>query len=226
MSMKSYCGVIYIMTNPSFQNYVKIGYATNLEQRLNQLNRSETIPYAFRAYATYDVEQKLTDKVLHDLIDRLNPDLRSIEQFDGKKRTKEFYAMSAEDAYSLLESIALISGTLDRLKMVKPEGHEIADEEMANEIESESKRGPVLMTKIGIPVGAELKFIDDKNIVATVVDDRHVEYNGETTSLSALARQLKKYNHPVQGTLWFTYNGKKISDIRDGYDAKNVSNIG
>ena len=43
-------GVIYILTNPSFPEYVKIGYAAKLEERLRQLNRSEAIPYAFRAY--------------------------------------------------------------------------------------------------------------------------------------------------------------------------------
>ena len=44
-------GVIYILTNPSFPNYVKIGYAHNIEARLKQLNRSETIPFVFRVYA-------------------------------------------------------------------------------------------------------------------------------------------------------------------------------
>ena len=39
--------------------------------------------------------------------------------------------MSAEDAYSLLESIAKISGTQERLKRVQPEGHEIIDEQIA-----------------------------------------------------------------------------------------------
>ena len=48
-------GVIYILTNPSFPDYVKIGYAKDLEKRMKQLNRSETIPFAFRAYAVYEV---------------------------------------------------------------------------------------------------------------------------------------------------------------------------
>ena len=125
-------GVIYILTNPSFPDYIKIGYAQNIEQRLRQLNRSETIPFAFRVYAIYEVESRLTDKELHKLIDTLNPDLRTIETFDGKERVKEFYAMSAEDAYSLLECIAKISGTLSRLKRMEPEGHEILDEKIAN----------------------------------------------------------------------------------------------
>ena len=33
-------GVIYILTNPSFPEYVKIGYADDIDKRLMQLNRS------------------------------------------------------------------------------------------------------------------------------------------------------------------------------------------
>lgn len=49
-------GYIYILTNPSFKEYVKIGYADNVENRLRQLNNSECTPFAFRVYATYEVE--------------------------------------------------------------------------------------------------------------------------------------------------------------------------
>ena len=81
-------GCIYILTNPSFPDYVKIGYATNLEKRLKQLNRSETIPFAFRAYAIYEVDKPLTDKELHKLIDRLNPDLRTQTDYRGRRPTE------------------------------------------------------------------------------------------------------------------------------------------
>lgn len=39
-------GVIYILTNPSFPEYVKIGYADNIDKRLQQLKRSESIPFS------------------------------------------------------------------------------------------------------------------------------------------------------------------------------------
>lgn len=170
-------GVIYILTNPSFPEYVKIGYADNLEKRMEQLNRSESIPFAFRAYAIYEVTSRLTDRSLHDLIDKLNPELRSIDNFDGKERKREFYAMSPEEAYSLLECIARISGTEDRLKKMAPEGHEILDEETAKEVAKESKRGPFRFSKYDIPVGAVIKYINNPEIEATVVDDRHISYN-------------------------------------------------
>lgn len=208
-------GVIYILTNPSFPNYVKIGYADNLEKRMDQLNRSESIPFAFRAYAVYEVESRLTDIVLHDLIDKLNPELRSIDNFDGKERKREFYAMSPEEAYSLLESIAKISGTESRLKKMKPEGHEIQDEETAAEVAQEARRGPFRFSAANIPVGATLKYINDENVEVIVVDDRHISYKGVTTSVSALAQELLELDHAVQGTMYFIYEGEKLTDRRD-----------
>lgn len=213
--MSTSTGVIYILTNPSFPDYVKIGYATDIKKRLSQLNRSETIPFAFRVYAVYAVEKKLTDKELHKLIDKLNPDLRTIETFDGRERVKEFYAMSAADAYELLECIARISGTEERLQRLSPEGHEIADERIATEVRENVRRGPFRFGACNISVGSQIEFVEDPNIKATVVDDRHIEYNGETTSVSALAQKLKKFDHPVQGPLWFTYKGERLADLRN-----------
>ena len=208
-------GFIYILTNPSFKEYVKIGYAHDVEKRIQQLNRSETIPFAFRAYAKYEVDSELTDKELHNLIDKLNPDLRTIENFDGKKRVKEFFEMSKEDAYTILESIAKISGTTDRLKRCTPTGQQLEEEKRADEARENAKRGPFRFSEVGIKVGEEVVFIEDDSIRPVVVDDRHIKYDRQTTSLSALAQQLKGFNHPVQGTLWFTYKGVKLTDLRD-----------
>ena len=214
-------GVIYILQNPAFKEYVKIGYAHDIEKRLRQLNRSETIPFAFRVYAIYEVKSALTDMELHKLIDNLNPDLRTIETFDGKKRVKEFYAMSPEDAYSIMESIAKISGTIDCLKRLTPEGHEILDDEIANEVKENARRGPFRFSEVGIKIGEKIVYIEDASIQPVVVDDRHIEWNNQTTSLSALAQQLKNFNHAVQGTLWFTYKGVKLTDLRDQMERSN-----
>ena len=191
MTKEKKVGVIYILTNPSFPDYVKIGYATDIEKRLVQLNRSECIPFAFRVYATYEVSTPLQDKELHALIDRLNPELRAIDTFDGKTRTKEFYAMSAEDAYALLESIAKLSGTMDKLKRLTPNGHEILDEQMAAEVQEEVKerKSPFSFFKCGIAVGAEIVLIGHPDVVATVKDDRQIEYRGKDLKRPQKVRQ-------------------------------------
>lgn len=187
---------------------------------MSQLNRSETIPFAFRAYVVYEVESNLTDLVLHDLIDKLNPELRSIENFDGKERKREFYTMTPEEAYKLLECIAKISGTEDRLKKMTQEGHEILDGEIAAEVAKEAKRGPFRFSKYGIPIGASIKYIYDSSIEAIVVDDRHISYKGMTTSTSALAKELLESDYSVQGTAYFTYEGEKLTDRRDRMEAE------
>ena len=213
-------GVIYILTNPSFPEYVKIGYAKNIEQRLAQLNRSETIPYSFRVYATYDSVTPLTDLVLHNLIDKLNPNLRAIETFDGKKRTKEFYEMSPEEAYDILSCIAKISGTESRLKRMKPEGHEVEDIKTAEEAEKAYRRGPFTFTSIGINPGEIIAFVSDPSITATVVDDKHIKIGDVVTSLSGAAKVILGKS-ALQGPKYWSYNGRILDDIRTEIENQN-----
>ena len=116
-------------------------------------------PYEYEIYATYETSGKLEDKKLHKMIDNLNPDLRI-------SKNREFFILSPEDAYELLESIATISGTKDKLKKVKTVPAK----------KQKTKRPPVNFFKCNIPVGAELVFSDDPSVVAVVVDERKVQY--------------------------------------------------
>lgn len=219
--MKDSHGVIYILTNPSFPEYVKIGYADDMKSRLAQLNRSECTPFAFRVYATYEVDTRLTDMRLHNIIDKLNPELRAIDNVDGKKRVREFYAMTAEDAYALFEAMAEIHGTQDKLKLNKPSKKEKEDEITAENIKCETaeKKEKFTFEKLGIPVGSELVFVYDPSIKCHVADNlRLVTYNGENTSLSSLAKKLLNKNYSVQGTLYFSYNGETLVELRKKTD--------
>jgi len=44
-------GYIYIMTNPALKNMVKIGFATDVETRRQQLSTT-ALPYDYEIYAT------------------------------------------------------------------------------------------------------------------------------------------------------------------------------
>ena len=214
------CGVIYILTNPSFPQYVKIGYADNVEARLKQLNNSECIPFAFRIYATYEVEERLTDLKLHTLIDQLNPNLRSIDEVGGKKRVREFYAMPKEQAYSILETIAILGGRKNRLKLWEMSEEQRKDVELAAEIEDEhhERLAPFTFSKCNIPVGATITYINrgkaNSGIEVVVVDDKNIEYQGKKYSLSALATELSGSKWGVAGPRYFKYNGEWLNTIR------------
>ncbi len=220
MDNKKKKGVIYILTNPSFPEFVKIGYTDCLEERLKRLNKSEAVPYAFRSYAVYEVDRKLIDKNLHKMIDSLNSTLRAKEIFDGKERAKEFYKMSAEKAYSILEGIATISGTKDKLKRMSPEGHEVLNELTAGNGKKSTHKPPFKFSEFGIPVGATIVYFKDSSVVATVVDDSHIEYQGRTTAMSSLAQKLLGYKNAVQGPKYFTYKGTLLTEIRKQAEKK------
>ena len=196
-------GVIYILTNPSFPEYVKIGYADDIDKRLQQLNRSECIPFAFRVYATYEVNSRLSDLKIHSIIDKLNPNLRSIENFNGKQRVREFYAMSPEDAYSILEAIAEIHGCADKLKRIA-----------MDEAQHKERQSPFRFSMCNIQPGEEIEYCNNPEIKCTVVDDKTVSYQGQSYSLSSLAQLLTGSKYSVAGPRYFKYKGEWLNDIR------------
>lgn len=214
-------GYIYIMTNPSFPEYVKIGYATDVQQRLDELNRSTAVPFAFRIYATYEVDSSLSDKKLHSILDKLDPELRSTEEVNGRRRVREFYAMSPEDAYDILEAIAEINGFTRRLKRWHVTAQQQADEDLANDIQNErrEKAAPFTFTMVEIPVGAEIEFVCRDNVNSgtkcIVADEKKVTFEGEIYSLTALAAKLLGIpHHHIPGPKYFKYEGEWLNDRR------------
>ena len=213
-------GVIYILTNPSFPQYVKIGYATVVKQRLDELNRSTAVPFAFRVYATYEVDSALSDKKLHSILDKLNPELRSTEEVDGKRRIREFYAMTPEDAFSILEAIAEINDYRYRLKKWKATATEQREEALAQEIneQHQERMAPFTFSACGIAIGEQIEFYcngnDHTGALCEVVDDKHVSYNGETWSLTALAKHLTGVKSAIAGPKYFKYKDEWLNSIR------------
>ena len=216
--MEETAGYIYILTNPSFPEYVKIGYADDVDKRLAQLNRSECIPFAFRKYATYNVPDRLADKKLHSLLDMFDANLRAVDELNGKKRVKEFYAMQPEKAYHALELIAELSDTTDRLVL-----HEVSTKDKnEDELASSIRRPKFTFKNLGIKPGELLEYIHDTSIKVKVLDDnRLVEYEGKEYHLSNLAQQLSGRPSRVQGPLHFAYKGEILTELRDRLERKS-----
>ena len=187
-------GYIYIMTNLCLQNMVKIGYAKDVEERRKQLSTT-ALPFDYQVYATYETPGRLEDKKLHKLIDKLNPDLRV-------SRNREFFLMSPEDAYDLLEAIATITGSIDKLQRRI---------EHVNTTEQIVRKPAVNFLECNIPVGAELVFVEDPSVKVTVVSERKVLHNDVLTSLTAVASGIK--GRHVADPSYFSYNGRVVADI-------------
>lgn len=106
-------GFIYVLTNKSFHmdNWVKIGYAENVEKRVKELSGT-SVPLPFEVFCTYEIPringEKDPDKLIHDLIQALNPNLRI-------SQNREFFELLPWDAYSMLYAIAQMHDRKDKL---------------------------------------------------------------------------------------------------------------
>lgn len=188
--MNNNVGVIYILKNPAF-DYIKIGYADDINDRLKKLNDKTAVPFSYRLYAYYKVNHRLEDKTIHKIIDKLNPSLRTKENVDGKERVREFFDMSAEDAYEILHCIAKINGLEDNLVLVEPTAKEMKDEDEA------TTKGKTTLPKMGwliekgiINIGDEVYLINHPEEIATIADSKNVEYKGKKMSFNQFGCEL------------------------------------
>ena len=190
-------GYIYIMTNPALKDMVKIGYATDVEARRQQLSTT-ALPYEYEVYATYETPGNLEDKKLHKMIDKLNPDLRV-------SKNREFFVMSPEDAYELLETIAIISGSQDKLKKMK---------EVKKPSTQMIRKPTINFYKCGLKDGDKLVCTEDSKLVVVIKGEHKVLYKNELTSLAAIMKKVKGYSNNF-GASFFTYKGELLTDIAE-----------
>lgn len=192
--------IIYIMTNPAYPGYVKIGATSrDVEARRKELSSQTGVMFDFEIYATYETRGNLQDKNFHRIIDRLNPTLRA-------NAKREFYKMEPEAALDLLIAISEIAGDTDKVEKWA---------EDSDQSEIKSRKTPFSFEKARIKSGDYISFSENEAVKAKVIDDRHIEYDGKKTSVSELARRLLNLKHPVQGTLYFVFNGETLSDRRE-----------
>ena len=128
--------------------------------------------------------------------------------------------MSAEDAYSILEAIAEINGYTHRLKKWKATAAERQDEELAQEIseQHQERLSPFRFSLCNIAAGEPIEFCcagnEHSGETCTVYDNKHVKYNGEIWSLTALVKHLLDTKQSVAGPRYFKYKGEWLNDIR------------
>ncbi len=78
------------------------------------------------------------------------------------------------------------------------------------------KRGRFHFSMVGLAAGDEVAFSEDPSQTAIVLDDIHVEFEGTSYLLSPLAAKLLgSPSASVQGPLYFTYEGKRLTDLRE-----------
>ena len=76
------------------------------------------------------------------------------------------------------------------------------------------RRPPFTFSMCGIGIGEKIVSLERPDVVCTVKDDRHILWQGEVYSMSALAQRVLGTDMAIQGTKHFTYHGVILDDLR------------
>ena len=213
---------IYILTNPSFKDYVKIGKAVDqtIAQRLKQLNASSAVPFSFSIYATYKTDNATNiEKAVHKMLDKYRYELRAREKTEsGRERVREFFLMEPDEAIIALQIIATSHGDEENVVKFKKTKDQIDEEKTAKQIEQRTRAENFSFDRKGIKPGTIIEFIKDSNLKAKVIDDKYIDYKGQTYSLTGLAKKFlgkEVVIGQINGVRFFQLNGKILKDYPD-----------
>ena len=178
--------IVYVLTNPAFDTYVKIGRTINLEQRLRQLDNT-SVPLPFRCVYAVEVDDEVeVERLVHQAF----ADHRT-------RSTREFFEI---DPQRVIAALKLTRG-LD----VTPKGDIAEDEEGVKALEKATRkpRKTYKLSDAGLKVGDIINYANNEQITAQVVSEKKVLFEGEEASLSKSALTLLNRD----GYTWRTVNG-------------------
>ena len=195
--------IVYILTNQSMPDTIKIGITDNLERRMRELDNTST-PLPFECYYAVEVQDaKVIEKKIHEGVD------------DSRiRQSREFFNTSPEQAKAILEIAEVMGG-----KNVTPTEDVVETPQDKQALDSaRKKRSKFNFGMINIEPGTILEFAKDKTITCEVVDDTKVKFRGEVTSLSASANTILHemgYDwEQAHGPRFWMYQGKSLRDLR------------
>jgi hypothetical protein len=193
-------GKVYFARNPAFGHLIKIGITTkdSIEDRgLSGSNVPEDFEYLY--WFECDDHEKI-EKLLHKNFNQY----RHITETG--RLTEFFYSKCIPDIIELLKVLQGVKETTD-------EDTEIIIKNNGNNVRSPIKT----FKEANIKIGEKVKFIikDFPEQEFEVANEKTgIIYNGEIKTMSNVAMDITK-DGTKQGSAYFFYNGKSISQIVD-----------
>jgi len=193
---------VYILTNPTIPDLVKIGRTKNLEERLKSLSSHSGVPVPFQCFYCCEVtDGSEVEKRLHfGLGDhRVNP-------------KREFFRINPERVKVLLEGWSI--------RDVTPSKDVVESQEEQDSLNREISRRPVFTFQmVNIPTGSELTFLKDETKVSIVSGDREIEFEGQKYSLNQVTMELlnKEFGKnwkSVRGPDYWIFENETLTERR------------
>ena len=193
--------IIYILTNDAMPGFIKIGRTSaSIEQRLKDLDNTN-MPLPFQCFYAAKVNK----------LDFIEKKIHYIFGEQRVRNNREFFRVDPNRVKAAIELVAL--------EEVTPQVQPVLDQEENEAISKNERRSPFRFSLVKIPNGTILKFARDEKIACQVVDDKHVLFEDQVTSLSSAASKLLQkmgwQSTQVQGPLFWMYEDETLSERRD-----------
>jgi len=195
--------IVYILTNESMPDTIKVGITENLDRRVRELDNTST-PLPFECYYAVEVENaSAIEKKIHEGLD----DKRV-------RQNREFFNATPEQAKAILEIAEVMGG-----KNVTPKEDIVETPQDKQALENaRKKRGRIdYFGILGIQKGTTLTFSKDENITCVVSDNGKIIFRDKETTLSGSALLITNemgYDWgQVQGAGYWCYQGKTLRDL-------------
>ena len=195
--------IVYILTNESMPDTIKVGITENLDRRVRELDNTST-PLPFECYYAVEVENaSAIEKKIHEGLD----DKRV-------RQNREFFNATPEQAKAILEIAEVMGG-----KNVTPKEDIVETPQDKQALDNaRKKRGRIdYFGILGIQKGTTLTFSKDENITCTVSDNGKIIFRDKETTLSGSALLITNemgYDWgQVQGAGYWCYQGKTLRDL-------------
>ena len=195
--------IVYILTNESMPDTIKVGITENLNRRIRELDNTST-PLPFECYYAVEVENaSAIEKKIHEGLD----DKRV-------RQSREFFYATPEQAKAILEIAEVMGG-----KNVTPKEDIVETPQDKQALENaRKKRGRIdYFGILGIQKGTTLTFSKDENITCVVSDNGKIIFRDKETTLSGSALLITNemgYDWgQVQGAGYWCYQGKTLRDL-------------
>lgn len=201
--------IIYVLSNEAMPGYVKVGRTTtSLEQRVNELSRSTSVPLPFTVTYACTVENStFVESQLHDIFAdyRVNP-------------RREFFNVDPERVVA--------AAKLAEIEDITPKSDIVESQEDQKALNvARQKRSRFNFNMVDIPLGAELYFSRDPNITARVIGasgSDTIDFRGKHTSLSQSAQEILSYTNRVAGTAYWSYDGETLDERRKRMEEQDI----
>ena len=124
---------IYILSNYSMPEYIKVGYSEDIEQEVCELNKSSAIATNFVVCVIYETPNTFSEEDIKTLKEAFESPLEMVippEDYNEDEATKKengFYKYTPAQGFAALRYMAKCTGTEDKLHLLKSVRDEIEE---------------------------------------------------------------------------------------------------